>query len=453
MMQTLGPRLVVAGTASGVGKTSVATGLMAALRARGRKVAAAKVGPDFIDPGYHALATGGPPRNLDAWMCGTEAVAPLAARAGYGADILIIEGVMGLFDGADDGTPSSTADVARLLDAPVLLVLDATGQGGSIAATVRGFRDHTPRVRLAGVVCNRVGSERHATILRDAIEPLGIPVVGIVPRDDAVVWRDRHLGLVPAIEDPDSVRAALDRLSAHIAAHVDLDLVEMIAARAPATAVAEPPTPERQTACRIAVAGGRAFSFTYQDNLDALVAAGAEVVTFDPLQDSTLPGDVDGVIVGGGFPEVFALQLAENQALMADVATRVAAGVPIWAECGGLLWLSASLDGHKMAGVVPTRARMSDRLTLGYRVATTSTTSPIGPPGTVLRGHEHHRTICEPAGDALLLESPHSTRPEGFATPGILATYLHHHAGGDPRAMAAFAIAAGARRPFVRGHR
>jgi cobyrinic acid a,c-diamide synthase len=369
----LGPRLVVAGTHSGVGKTTVATGLMAAFARRGGAVAGAKVGPDFIDPGYHALATGRPGRNLDPWMCGVDAVVPLAARAAHGATLLVVEGVMGMFDGARDGGPSSTADVAALLDAPVVLVVDAHGLGQSVAAIVQGFRGFDARVRIAGVVCNRVGSDRHEELLRDALEGTGLPLLGALRRDDAFSWRDRHLGLVPVVERRDDVARALDRLASAIERDCDLDGVERIARTAPPRLTREPDVPARVGRARVAVATGRAFSFAYEDNLEALHAAGAEVVAFDPCVDEALPERCGAMIAGGGFPEVYATSLGENTALLRDVRARVAQGMVVWAECGGLLWLADELDGHAMAGVVPTTATMTSRLTLGYRHARTTT--------------------------------------------------------------------------------
>jgi cobyrinic acid a,c-diamide synthase len=435
---TLGPRLVVAGVASGVGKTTVATGLLAALRARGVDAAPAKVGPDFIDPGYHALASGRPPRNLDPWLCGPEAIPALAGRAGAGSDLLVVEGVMGLFDGAVDGTPSSTADVAVLLDAPVVLVIDAASTSASAAAIVRGFRDHDPRIRLAGVICNRVGSDVHEQLLREAIAPLGVPVLGCVHRDGALVWRDRHLGLVPVAEQPAQVQASLDRLAAVIARDVDLDAVVRIARTAPTRTVDPPLLPARVGRCRIAVASGPAFTFAYRDNVEAMEAAGAEVLTFDPLHDESLPDGIDGVFVGGGFPEVFGEDLAANTALLADARRRIGAGLPTWAECGGLLWLAQDLDGRAMVGAVPTAARLGDRLRLGYRNATCEVDTVVGPAGTTLRGHEFHYSTCAPAGGALTLRSRFGDRSDGFASPTLLATYLHHHAGGDPSIVEAF---------------
>lgn len=437
-MSSLGPRIVIAGVSSGVGKTTVATGLLAALARHGEPVAGAKVGPDFIDPGYHAVASGRPPRNLDPWLCGLDAMPALAVRAAAGSDLLVIEGVMGLFDGANDGSPSSTADVAAALRAPILLVVDASSTSASVAAVVRGFRDHDPRLTLAGVVLNRVGSAAHEELLREALLPLDIPVVGCLPRDDAFVWRDRHLGLVPVAERPEDVRRSLDALAARITEGFDLEHVVRIAGAAPELAAGSPMLPARVGSCRVAVAAGPAFTFSYQDNLDALEAAGAELVPFDPLIDGALPRDIDGLVVGGGFPEVHGEALAANVPLLSDVRTRIAGGLATWAECGGLLWLAEKLDGRPMAGIIPTEGELDDRLVLGYREAEIRPVSPIGPPGTRIRGHEFHYSTCSPPGDALHLRSRFVDRSEGFATPTVLASYLHFHAGGDPQPVEAF---------------
>lgn len=448
-MPVLPPRLVVAGTHSGVGKTTVATGLMAALSARGVRVAPAKVGPDYIDPGYHALATGRPGRNLDAWMCGPEVVPALAGRAGADADVLVVEGVMGLFDGAADGTPSSTADVAGMLGAPVVLVVDASSMSTSVAAVVHGYATLDPTLPLAGVILNRVGSAGHEALLREALDPLGVPVLGALRRDDALTWRDRHLGLVPVVERPAEVRASLDRLAALVADGCDLDALLRLAGTAPPTTVAAPPRPAPVGAARVAVAAGPAFSFGYPDNLEALAAAGAELVPFDPLHDPALPDGCHGLVAGGGFPEVYAEALAANRPLLDDLRRRVTDGLIVWAECGGLLWLARQLDGHAMAGVVATDATMTERLTLGYRTATTTTTSPLGPAGTTLRGHEFHYSTTEPAGEALELEGRFGRGPGGFATPRLLASYLHVHLGAAPdvaEALVRTAAASPARR-------
>ena len=448
---------MVGATHSGAGKTTVATGLMAALAARGVAVASAKVGPDFIDPGYHALATGRPGRNLDAWLAGPERIPALAARAAGGAGILIVEGVMGLFDGsADPSEPErgSTAECARLLDAPVVLVVDAGGMSRSVAATVHGFTHFDPRIRMGGVILNRVGSDGHETLLREALAPLGVPVLGALRRDDAFAWRDRHLGLVPVVEQRESVGASLTRLGAAVERHCDLDAVVALARSASALEVAEDePRGGRAPAApagrrpRIGIASGAAFSFVYPDNLEALEAAGAELVPFDPRTDPRLPEALDGLYAGGGFPEVFAPELAANRPLLGDVRAATARGVVTLAECGGLLWLARSLDGHAMAGVVPADAVMTERLSLGYRRAVARADSPVAAVGGRLRGHEFHYSTIDPAGDALDLTGRFGQGPGGFASPRLLASYLHLHFGADPapaqRFVATCAVLAG----------
>ncbi len=453
-----------------MGKTTVATGLMAALRARGVRVASAKVGPDFIDPGYHALATGRPGRNLDSWMCGTAALPALARQAALGADLLVIEGVMGLFDGASwlpagdgdgDAGECSTAEVALALDAPVLLVVDASAMSSSIAAVVHGYRSVHPRLRLAGVLCNRVGSASHADALSRALADLPgarTPVLGMLGRDERLTWRDRHLGLVPVVEQPGEVSAALDRLATAIAAAVDLDAVVRLARSPSGHEPGTPPgaatgpdpgaglAPTRWTAgarrVRIAVAGGRAFTFAYPDNLERLEDAGAELVPFDPLEDRRLPDGVAGLYAGGGFPEVYAGHLAANTPLLAEIRARVQGGLVTWAECGGMLWMCETLDGNPLCGALPASASMTRARTLGYRTAAVLRTSPVASAGEQLRGHEFHYSALDRPGDALALCGRDGTRSEGFATPSLLATYLHLHLGADPRPAERFVAAA-----------
>lgn len=436
----LGPRLVVAGTSSGSGKTSLATGIMAALRARGLEVAPAKVGPDFIDPGYHEVATGRPGRNLDAWMCGPDLIAPLAGRAAAGADVLVVEGVMGLFDGAADGTPSSTADVARLLRAPIVLVVDCSSQAASVAALVHGFATFDPRTPVAGVILNKLASASHEAMVRRALAdaPVPVPVLGALPRDPRLGWRDRHLGLIPVAERPDEVAESLAALAALVAERCDLDALLHIARAAEPLEVEPVPAPARVGAARVAVAGGRAFTFSYPDNVEALEAAGAEVVAFDPLVDDALPASIDALVIGGGFPEVMVEQLAANEPLRRDVRDRIDRGLVVWAECGGLLWLAEALDGHPMVGAVAASARMTDRLTLGYRTAVQQVATPLGPAGTELRGHEFHYTALDPPGGALELTGRTGTAPGGWASPRLLASYLHVHLGARPDLAEAF---------------
>ena len=433
-MVRLGARLVVAGTSSGAGKTTVATGIMAALRSRGLAVGAAKVGPDFIDPGYHALATGRPGRNLDAWICGREAVGPLAGRAAAGTDVLVVEGVMGLFDGSGDpdGPVASTAEVAGLLGAPVVLVVDASAVGASVAALVHGFATFDPAVAVAGVILNRVGSDGHEALLRSALGPTGVPVLGALRRRPDYSWRDRHLGLVPVVEEPERVRRSVVALAAAVARDCDLDAILALARSAPALAVAEPAQANPQGRAVVAVAAGKAFSFTYPDNLELLAQAGAELVPFDPLVDDHLPEDATALYAGGGFPEVFAAALAANRPLLDDLRRRAAAGLVTWAECGGLLWLARSLDGHALAGVLPADGRMTDRLTLGYRRARLRSSSPLGPAGTELRGHEFHYSQLDPGGDGVDWTGRAGQGRSGFAGPTLLASYVHLHLGAAP---------------------
>ena len=438
--------MVVAGTHSGVGKTTVATGLMAALRRRGLGVAAAKIGPDFIDPGYHEVATGRPGRNLDVFCSGAEALPALAARAAHGSDLLVVEGVMGLFDGVGATTTSSTAHVAALLGAPVLLVVDAASMSGSVAALVHGYDDMLRRTTargIAGIVLNKVGSDTHEAVLRRALDGAA-PVVGVLRRDDACRWHDRHLGLVPVIEQPEQVARSVRRLGEVLGRALHLEEIERIARAAPPLHPA--PLPEarrtRGAPVRVAVASGPAFSFAYPDNLERLAEAGAELCPFDPLEAPRLPDGTQALYAGGGFPEVFAEALSANTALRDDVRRRVGAGMPTWAECGGMLWLSRSVEGHELCGVLPAGARMRERITVGYRTARVRSDNPVAPRGSELRGHELHYSALAPPGDALELSGTGGSRPEGYASGSLLATYLHLHLGADAAPAERFVEAA-----------
>lgn len=301
-------------------------------------------------------------------------------------------------------------------------------------------------VNLAGVVLNQIASDGHETLLREALVPLGVPVLGALRRDDRLAWRDGHLGLVPVAEHPDDVSRSLDALGAAVADRIDLAAVVDVAGSAPTMTVDDVADPDPVAGQpRIAVVAGPAFTFSYTDTLEAFEAAGAEIVAVDPLRDERLPEGIDGLVIGGGFPEVHALELSANERLRTDVAIRVTGGLPTWAECGGLAFLCRSLDSAPMAGVVPAEATMTDRLTLGYRTATTLVDSPLGPAGMTLRSHEFHYSTVAPAGDALELTSRFGHRREGWATPTLLATYLHHHPGGDPRPVGNFVACAQAR--------
>ncbi|MFJ5886238.1 cobyrinate a,c-diamide synthase [Kitasatospora cineracea] len=441
-MSTVTPRLVVAAPSSGAGKTTVATGLIAALAARGLKVSPHKVGPDYIDPGYHALAAGRPGRNLDAWMSGPERIAPLFAHGAAGADVAVVEGVMGLYDGAAGrGELASTAQVAKLLRAPVVLVVDASSQSRSVAALVHGFASWDPEVRLAGVILNKVASDRHETLLREALEEgSGVPVLGAVRRAGAVDTPSRHLGLVPAVERSAEALRAVREMGELVAASVDLDAVLALARTAPplpvgpwdAAAEVEPVAGPRP---RIALAGGAAFSFSYAENAELLAAAGAEVVPFDPLHDERLPERTAALVIGGGFPEVYVAELSANAALRKAVAELAASGAPVVGECAGLLYLGRELDGLPMCGVLDTAARMTTRLTLGYREAVALADSPLAAAGSRVRGHEFHRTATDPAAGpspAWGWRTPAGPHTEGHLHGSVHASYLHLHWTGAP---------------------
>jgi cobyrinic acid a,c-diamide synthase len=443
-------RVVIAGTSSGAGKTTVACGLIGALRARGLLVQGFKVGPDYIDPSHHALAAGRPGRNLDAFLDGPELVAPLVRHGGAGADIAVIEGVMGLFDGASGrGELASTAHVAKLLQAPVLLVVDGASMARSAAAMVHGFRTFDPDVDVAGVIFNRVGSDVHEQLLREALQPLGVPVLGALRRDERIVTPERHLGLVPAGEREALARAALHALAAAMARYADVAAIERLARAAPALAgpawsprpAADPP-PAR---ARIAIARGPAFSFHYEENLELLSAAGAELAPFDPLRDEALPPDAGALVLAGGFPEVFGAELAENAPLRAQVAAFAASGRPVLAECGGLLYLCSELDGHEMCGVLPARGFMAGRLTLGYREAVAATATPWIAAGERVRGHEFHYSQVQPldgAAPAWTLSARGRSRTEGVAAGALQASYLHVRWAAHPQLAQRFVEAA-----------
>lgn len=439
------PRVVIGAPASGHGKTTISAGLMAALRARGRTVAPAKVGPDYIDPGYHTLATGRPGRNLDPVLCGEDRIVPLLLHGAVGADLAMIEGVMGLFDGQfnTDGF-GSTAHVAKLTRSPVVLVVDISHTSRTVAAWVHGLATFDPAVRVAGVILNKAGSQRHADEAVRAMQETGVPVLGVLTRDSGIIAPSRHLGLVPVAERPEAA-TEIERLVDLLAAEIDLDHLVAIAESAPPLdGQAWDPVAEVAPGAGeplIAVAGGRAFTFRYPENTELLAAAGCRIAEFDPLTDTALPAETSGILLGGGFPEVYAESLAANAALTADLATRIGAGTPTVAECAGLLYLARTLDEHAMAGVLPADAAMHAKLTLGYRTAIAAADTLLAAAGTRAKGHEFHRTRINPAaGDApaWLLDG----RPDGFGSRSMHASYLHLHWAGFPDMARRFAAAA-----------
>jgi cobyrinic acid a,c-diamide synthase len=456
------PRLVIAAPASGSGKTTVATGLMAAFAARGLAVSPHKVGPDYIDPGYHALATGRVGRNLDAYLCGAELVGPLFLHGARGCDIAVVEGVMGMFDGAaGEGELASTAHVAKLLRAPVVLVVDASSQSRSVAALVHGFVSWDPEVRVGGVILNKVASDRHEELLREALESAGVPVLGVLRRVPQVDTPSRHLGLVPVAERRAAAVEAVAAMAGQVSAGCDLEALAGLARSAGALSCAawdasspppplpvpslgaaaprpplrsEGPRPRTPDGLVVAVAGGPAFTFSYAEHSELLTAAGAEVVVFDPLRDEQLPDGTRGLVIGGGFPEVYAAELSANESLRKAVTGLAESGAPVAAECAGLLYLCRELDGQPMCGVLDASARMSEGLTLGYRDAVAVSDSVLAAAGTRMRGHEFHRTVVEPgagAAPAWGVRAP-VPRVEGFVQQGVHASYLHTHWASEP---------------------
>ena len=438
------PRLVIAAPMSGSGKSTIATGLMAAF-AREQVVQGFKVGPDYIDPGYHTAAAGRPSRNLDTWMVPIREVSGTFARSVQGADLAIIEGVMGLFDGYDAISESgSTAEVAKLFHAPVILVLDAGKMARSAGAVALGFREFDPALSVAGVICNNTGSEKHALWVTQAIESIGLPVLGCVPRHAALAIPERHLGLHTAVERTAEVETFLNHAAELVAGHIDLPRLQEIACSAPALELYDTLSAQLvEPLVRIAVARDEAFCFYYEDNFDWLRAAGAELVFFSPLHDTALPEGVSGLYLGGGYPELYAEQLAANRSMMQAVRAALDAHLPTYAECGGLMFLTESITDlagvvHPMIGVVPGRAQMVGRLTMGYRMVRAERSSLLLVRGGQTRGHEFHYSdwVDRPAdlahAYAIAPRLQESVRSEGYAGPDLLASYVHLHFGANP---------------------
>ncbi len=456
-VQTTAPRgLVVAGTRSGCGKTSVALGLMHALRRRGQVVQAFKVGPDFIDPGHHALATGRPSHNLDGWMCDPDTVRGIFARYLADADMAVVEGVMGLFDGfSATDEAGSTGHAAKLLGLPVLLVADAASMARSVAALVGGYLHFDPDIVFCGVVLNNVASPSHAALLRQAMAAAlsRVPLWGVLPRQETLAAPSRHLGLVTA-GDLEDAEARLEALADWIEAHCDVEgMIQGLCPWTPPGGIIPPGPPARETRVRIGVARDRAFCFYYEENLRLLRQAGAELVPFSPLADTDLPPNLGGLYLGGGYPELWAERLAANAAMRQAVQAFCASGRPVVAECGGFMYLMESLtDTHgrtvPMAGVFPLRAVMGQRLAaLGYRQVTTRRATPLGSAGTILRGHEfHYSRLAEDkatvtAAYALSGRQGALDVREGFLIGNTLGSYVHLHFGSNPQAARHFAAA------------
>lgn len=445
------PAVVIAATASGAGKTTVATGLMGALRRAGHAVAPFKVGPDFIDPGYHALAAHRPGRNLDPVLVGEQLIGPLYRHGSAAADIAVVEGVMGLFDGriTDDfpGTAAgSTAQVAALLGAPVILVVDGRGQSHSVAALLHGFSTFDPKIRISGVILNRVGSPRHEEVLRQACEHAGVPVFGAIPRVDELSVPSRHLGLVTAAEHGKRALAAVESMIGQVGRHVDLRRIAGIASSQVADEPWDPAAaPSVGGNVTVALAAGKAFSFGYAEHRELLRAAGAEVVEFDPLVEP-LPPQTAALVLPGGFPEQFSTELSGNDVVRQQINSLAAAGGPVHAECAGLTYLVDELDGYPMCRVLSGSARFTDRLTLGYRNAVAVTESSLYAVGDRAVGHEFHRTtvrFSDSYSPAWAYNGRNiDTVRDGAVVAGVHASYLHTHPAAHPNAVTRFVAAA-----------
>ncbi|MFS0872327.1 cobyrinate a,c-diamide synthase [Paenibacillus xylanilyticus] len=472
------PRLIIAGTGSGAGKTTVTLGLMKALAQRGLRVQGFKCGPDYIDPTYHTAVTGRASRNLDAWMTSPEYVRNTFAKASAGHDISIIEGVMGLYDGKDPlSNTGSTAEIALVTQTPVILVVDVRSMARSAAAIVLGFQQLEPELNIAGVIVNRCGSAGHYSIVKKAIEQMcGIPVVGWLKRDEDMSIPERHLGLVPAIERGE-LEPLFQRAADVLLEGTDLDMILELAASAPPLEgntsdhidsaveshvsgtygtkpnaredVSSGSAGEEETNANmrpvIAVARDAAFNFYYPDNLELLEAAGAKLAYFSPLAGEGIPSDADGIYLGGGFPEEFAAVIAGNEVFLSGLRQAVRSDMPLFAECGGYMVLAETLTDrqgltHSMAGIIPAQVQMqAKRAALGYREASAVQDSFLLKKGEVLRGHEfHYSTMTYREEDtipyAYETKGLRGLKQEGYASGHIVAGYTHVHLGSYPGA-------------------
>ncbi len=442
------PRVVIAATQSGSGKTTIVTGFLAALRARGIAAQPYKVGPDYIDPGYHALASGRAGHNLDTWLVPQERLQDIFIRTAQSAELAVIEGVMGLYDGGRKGI-SSTAEIAKLLNAPVLLVIDAKSMGASAAAIALGFKEYDPAVELAGVILNRLGSVTHEEMITAALEKLGIPLLGAVRRQDSLQMPERHLGLLPVTENQDrEIVAAMGR---DIGRQLSIDRILQLAHSAVPLQAEAAGLDKVRANCRvrIGVARDEAFSFYYPESLQVLEAAGAEIIPFSPLHEKILPA-VDGLLLGGGFPEMFAEKLQDNAAIRAAIRDAATAGMPIYAECGGYMYLMKELRTFSgkifsMTGVFPGKVQMNKQLQMvGYVEAVLQQDTVLGTAGTVLHGHEFHFSSEE----KLPSDQPftfvrlrnQAAYSAGQRWKNVLGSYLHLHFAGCPSAARNFVM-------------
>jgi cobyrinic acid a,c-diamide synthase len=441
------PRIVIGATGSGAGKTTVTIAILGAMRARGLRVVPFKCGPDYLDPTYHARAAGTRSHNLDGWMMGRDAVLATFDRVARGADIAVIEGVMGLFDGATPiANEGSTAEIAEWLGAPVLLTVDASGMARTVAAIAHGFRHFDPKLNLAGLICNRVGGRGHLDLLKGA--STAVPVLGGFPDEPDLAFPERHLGLFSAIENA-IPQERFDAWAQRADEWLDLDAIMAVARSAPPLPDSIASVTSAASRCQIGIAYDEAFHFYYDDNLRRLEACGAELIKFSPVHDGSLP-PVDGLYFGGGYPEVAAARLSSNRSMLEAVRSFAAQGGPIYAECGGLMYLARNirtLDGNSwpMAGLLPAEAVMNDRLqALGYAEVTTTAPSILGAAGLRFRGHQYRYSTLAPTPDGV--ERIYRVTPrwggdqstEGYRAGNLVASYVHAHWASNPSIPAAF---------------
>jgi cobyrinic acid a,c-diamide synthase len=433
------PSCIIAAPASGSGKTTLALGVMRALTRRGLKVQPYKAGPDYLDGTYHTLATGTPSYNLDCWMIDAKVLSDHFSALLCGKDTGIIEGAMGLFDGFEGTIEGSSAQLAALLGIPVLLVVDCKGMSGSVAPLVNGFAAFRPDVKIAGVILNRTGSERHVRYLKEALTVIDIPVVGYLPREDSLALEHRHLGLIAA-QHGGSTEQKIDAIAGAVEKTVDLDLLLRLCRGAPEQMRPVKTIGRKKCSCRIAVARDAAFHFYYQANLDLLEQEGAELAFFSPLRDVSLPEGTDGVLLGGGYPEEHAAALADNEGMRTAIRTFSETGRCVYAECGGFMYLGDHLEkegnGYPMCGVFPVGFCMNDRKrkSLGYREITLAVETILGPEGTNARGHEFHYSLikeypgilCAPFSILPRIVSK-APEPAGMAIRNTVGSYLHIH--------------------------
>ena len=450
------PRVIIAGTNSGVGKTSVALALVCALKRRGLRVQPFKVGPDYLDPTYLSLAAGRPCYNLDGWMTGRGYVERLFVTRTGTADIAVIEGVMGLFDGSDPVHPEgSTAEIATWLDCPVILVINAHGLSRSVAALVKGYSTFEPQLKIAGVIANQCGSERHAAWLDESLNAFGLPrLVAAIPRGAFAELPRRHLGLVTASTGNLS-RNVLDLLAAALENHGSVEDVLRIASSAPNLSFAPPKEEIKPVGrpVRLGIARDAAFHFYYPDNLEALTGTGSELVEFSPINDPTVPEALDSLYIGGGYPEEHSAALSENKTMLDSIRRFANEGKPVYAECGGLMYLSQGIESRNgerfpLVGLLPSWTRMLERLkSLGYVEVTLTRESLLGANGWTLRGHEFHYSdlLNDPTEDGQWSAAYRMKRrrtekavTEGFQRGRVLASYVHTHFASRPGSVEHF---------------